>query len=177
MVGNKVYQATTSVTADFAVSAEVSSQGTAQPQPVLKDTDVTATTTVATVDGSGTTTATVATSSGTATVTIPVVQGMTAQQYVQAVEQVTDRPFTSQVTVTVAQGGYQPEPGTLAAQDQYAYDVTNFWLTYRETGNAPAGWTIGKDALGNTILTSPNGNSLVGHFEGIAFGKPEGGGS
>ncbi|MEM3773369.1 MAG: hypothetical protein QXR95_06890 [Nitrososphaerota archaeon] len=81
---------------------------------------------------------------------VPNVVGMTAQEYVKTVEQITGKPYTDQVTVQTRPGSYVPEPGSLAAQDQYCYDVTDLYITMRDTGQLPPNWITYVDQFGQT---------------------------
>jgi hypothetical protein len=153
-----VYKAVLDVSVPFTRSTPI--QPAPQPQ----------TATVSTTTSSGTasvqtTSATVTTTTTTGTATssgvyVPPVQGMTSDQYVQTVEEFTGKPYTDQITVQTRDGGYQPTPGTLAAQDQYSYDVTDLFMTLRSTGQPPPNWT--SYTVGDkTVFVNPDTGSQV----------------
>ena len=143
-----VYKAVLDVSVPFTKSTPVS-----QPQTTAVSTTTSSgTASVQTTSATVTTTTTgTTTSSG---VYVPPVQGMTSEQYVQTVEEFTGQPYTDQITVQTRDGGYQPASGTLAAQDQYAYDVTDLFLTLQNTGQPPPNWTSYTDQFGQTVYVN-----------------------
>ena len=147
-----VYKAVLDVSVPFTKSTPVSQPQTATVSTTTSSGTASVQTTSATV-----TTSTTTTTSGTTTssgVYVPPVQGMTSDQYIKTVEEYTGKPYTDQITVQTREGGYQPTSGTLAAQDQYAYDVTDLFLTLQDTGQPPPNWTSYKDQFGQTVYVN-----------------------
>ena len=157
-----VYKAVLDVSVPFTKSTPI--QPAPQPQTATVSTTTSSgTASVQTTSATVTTTTTTTTTTGTTTssgVYVPPVQGMTSDQYIQVVEEFTGKPYTDQITVQTRDGGYTPEPGTLAAQDQYSYDVTDLFMTLRSTGQPPPNWT--SYTVGDkTVFVNPDTGSQV----------------
>lgn len=161
-----VYQAKAELVADFSVRQEsttTTTPTTPPPAPTTPATQQVEVTETAATQEQSFTPAPVTTTTSTSTTSPKTGYTVDDPEYQEIVQNMTGKPFTYDITVKTRPGGYQPTPGSLAAQDQYSYDVTDFFMTLRSTGDIPPNWVYeGTDQFGQKMYRNiDTGSTLV----------------
>ncbi|MEM4204132.1 MAG: hypothetical protein QXS54_08700 [Candidatus Methanomethylicaceae archaeon] len=161
-----------SIETSFALNKVPPSPTSPQPQVVVETSpSPTPTVTVSAVISSS------SQPSQSAEIYVPSISGMSSQEYIKIVEEVTERPYTDQIVVQTRPDGYQPERGSPAAQSQYIYDATDLNLSL-DKGYIPPNWIVTRDEFGQItfINTVTKSEVHVGKFtnpDGSTYDPPK----